>query len=201
MPPSELELALSTAEFCGYPPPGTCLVHQATGDTSDEWELRGALPASASLSPQPVSTLPDGRCIHLTQTRVLSSALGGITNSTAEGMPLLAADGGFTVDPGGPNQTVLAVKLAPPPRLDEAQCRYCRSAKRAARADIHSWGQRRAHRDYDVSYAAATNSTVEVQCLAAPGATAFTIAADNLSNLPPTYGIRDGSYATYWWEH
>jgi hypothetical protein len=44
------------------------------------------------------------------------------------------------------------------------------------------------------SYAAATNSTVEVQCLAPPGASAFTISADTLANLPPTYGNIDGSY-------
>jgi hypothetical protein len=36
---------------------------------------------------------------------------------------------------------------------------------------------------------------VEVQCLAPPGANAFTISADTLANLPPTYGIIDGSYA------
>jgi hypothetical protein len=36
---------------------------------------------------------------------------------------------------------------------------------------------------------------VEVQCLAPPGASAFTISADTLSNLPPTYAIIDGSYA------
>jgi len=36
---------------------------------------------------------------------------------------------------------------------------------------------------------------VEVQCLAAPGASTFTISADTLANLPPSYLILDGSYA------
>src|SRR5262249_10657450 len=45
------------------------------------------------------------------------------------------------------------------------------------------------------SYSAATNSTVEVQCLAAPGAGAFTIPADSLANLPPSRQIIDGSHA------
>jgi hypothetical protein len=45
------------------------------------------------------------------------------------------------------------------------------------------------------SYAASTNSTVQVQCLAPPGASAFTIPADTLANLPSSYKIIDGSYA------
>jgi hypothetical protein len=45
------------------------------------------------------------------------------------------------------------------------------------------------------AYAAATNSTVEVRCLAAPGTSTFTISADTLANLPPSYLILDGSYA------
>ena len=45
------------------------------------------------------------------------------------------------------------------------------------------------------SYAAVTDSTVEVQCLTPPGATTFTVSADTLANLPPTYRMMDGSYA------
>jgi hypothetical protein len=45
------------------------------------------------------------------------------------------------------------------------------------------------------SYAASNNSTVEVQCLAPPGATTFTISADTLANLPPSYARIDSSYA------
>lgn len=45
------------------------------------------------------------------------------------------------------------------------------------------------------AYATSTNATVEVECLAAPGVTTFTISADNLSNLPPSYQLMDGSYA------
>jgi hypothetical protein len=45
------------------------------------------------------------------------------------------------------------------------------------------------------SYAAGTNSTVEVECVAAAGASSFTIAPDTLANLPPSYLAADGSYA------
>jgi hypothetical protein len=46
------------------------------------------------------------------------------------------------------------------------------------------------------AYAAVSNSTTEVQCLAAAGATAFTVPADVLANLPLTYLQMDGSYNT-----
>jgi hypothetical protein len=44
------------------------------------------------------------------------------------------------------------------------------------------------------SYAASSNSTVQIDCLAAPGANSFTISPDTLANLPASYQIADGSY-------
>ena len=46
--------------YMSYPPAGTCLVHQTTGDSSLTLSLRGALAASASLSPQPNQTYNNG---------------------------------------------------------------------------------------------------------------------------------------------
>src|SRR5580692_11167772 len=39
--------------YMSYAPIGTCLVQQGTGESAPGWSLRGALPASASLNPQP----------------------------------------------------------------------------------------------------------------------------------------------------
>ena len=45
------------------------------------------------------------------------------------------------------------------------------------------------------SYTAAYNATVAIEYVAAPGATSFTVPSDLLSNIPPTYGLLDGSFA------
>ena len=43
-----------------YPPPGSCLVHPASNDAVLTKSLRGVLPASASLQPQPKPTYNNG---------------------------------------------------------------------------------------------------------------------------------------------
>ena len=89
--------------YLSYPPPGTCLVHQTSGDSYYDKSLRGALPASASLSPQPNQTYNNG-----TQSLPFSpsgsdfsSTMGGTIDSAAFAMNLLGANGTFTIDPAG----------------------------------------------------------------------------------------------------
>ena len=185
--------------YMSYPPAGACLVHQTSGDSFLTKSLPGALPASASLSPQPNQTYNNG-----TQSQPLSisandpfyaNAVGGTIDSTPVGLHPLSGGASFTIDPGGANQKVLAIKPEPPPTWTppDGIIVVPRTAPLALTFTPGDTNAPTAILLY--AYAAATNSTVEVQCLAPPGATAFTISADTLSNLPSSYRILDGSYA------
>ena len=177
--------------YMSYPPPGTCLVHQTSGDSYCAKSLRGALPASASLSPQPKQLYNNGtQPLTISPTgSYYSTTLGGSVDSKAIARNLLGAGASFTIDPGGANEVRCPLNLPPPswsrpngilviPRGVPLALTF------AAPTAILLY-----------SCAAFTNSTVEVQCLAPPGASAFTVSADNLANLPATYGLIDGSYA------
>lgn len=181
--------------YLSYPPPGSCLVHQTSGDSFYDKSLRGALPAGASLNPQPNQTYNNG-----TQTLTLgpvlpfySSMLGGTVNANPIGMALLGAGAKLTIDPSGVNLSVPLKAAASPgwsrpnaiiviPRSSPLNLSFTPGDPAAPTAILI------------YSYAAANNATVEVQCLAAPGATSFTISPDTLANLPATYRILDGSY-------
>ncbi len=179
-----------------YPPAGTCLVHQTSGDAFYTNSLRGVLPASASLSPQPKQTYNNGTQA-LTFSPPLSyflSMMGGSFEATPFAMNLLDSNGSFTIDPGGANQMVLP--LSPEPAPDWARPNAIIVIPRSAQLALtFTPGDAAAPTAIVLySFAAATNSTVEVQCLAPPGASTFTISPDSLANLPPSYGILDGSY-------
>jgi hypothetical protein len=107
----------------------------------------------------------------------------------------LSAGASFTIDPGGANQKVIPINAEPPPAWTRPNAIVVvkRSAPLALTFTPADTAAPTAILLY--SYAAATNSTVEVQCLAPPGASAFTISADTLANLPSSYQIIDGSYA------
>jgi hypothetical protein len=121
--------------------------------------------------------------------------MAGTVNSTPFAMNLLGAGGVYTIDPGGTNQMAIPLNPEPPPgwARPKALILVPRNAPLALSFTPGDASAPTAILLY--SYAASTNSTVEVQCLAPPGASAFTISADTLANLPQTYGIRDGSYA------
>jgi hypothetical protein len=182
--------------YMSFPPPGTCLVHQTSGDSYYEKSLRGALPSSASLSPQPEQTYDNGTQSLPFSPRAsyFSSTMGGTINSVAIALNPLGANASFTIDPGGSNQTVILLNPEPPPAwtLPNGILVVPRNMPLALTFTPGDASAPTAIVLY--SYAAFTNSTVEVQCLAPPGTGAFTIPADSLSNLPPTYGIIDGSY-------
>jgi uncharacterized protein (TIGR03437 family) len=183
--------------YMSYPPAGACLVHQTSGDSFYTKSLRGALAASASLSPQPAQSYNNGtQSIPITPPlSYFASTMAGTVNSTPFAMNLLGAGGVYTIDPGGTNQMAIPLNPEPPPgwARPKALILVPRNAPLALSFTPGDASAPTAILLY--SYAASTNSTVEVQCLAPPGASAFTISADTLANLPQTYGIRDGSYA------
>ncbi len=183
--------------YLSYPPAGTCLVHQAPGDSAYEKTLRGVLPASASLNPQPNQVYSNGtQPLPFTpNTFYFASTLGGTINSIAGGMSLIGASGTFTIDPDGANQKVIPFASAAAPGWVRPNGILV-IPRNVPFALAFTPGDPAAPTAILLySYAAGTNSTVEVQCLATAGANTFTIPADTLANLPPTYGILDGSYA------
>jgi hypothetical protein len=183
--------------YLSYPPIGTCLVHQTSGNAVAPLSLRGALPDSASLNPQPNQTYNNGtQALSLPTTGALfSGPVGAVVDSTPEGLNPLGANASFTVDSGGPNQTVLAISPEPAPAWARPNAilavpRSTPFALTFTPADTAAPTAILLN-----AYSAATNATVEVQCLAGPGASSFTISADTLANLPTSYRVFDGSYA------
>jgi uncharacterized protein (TIGR03437 family) len=183
--------------YMSYPPAGSCLVHQTSGDSNYTLSLRGALPASASLSPQPNQAYNSGtQSLNIPPTApFFAEVVGGTVGSTSFGLNPLSAGATFTIDPGGANQAVIPINPESPPAWARPSAIIVvpRSSPLALTFTPGDAAAPTAILLY--SYAAATNSTVEVQCLAAPGTSALTISADTLANLPSSYRIMDGSYA------
>ncbi len=182
--------------YMSYPPAGSCFVHQTSGDANVSFSLRGSLPAASSLSPQPGQTYNNGTSESLpTSGAFIAGTLGATVGSTVYGAGLLTSNATFTVDPGGPNKAVLAIPAETPPvwRRPSAIIAVPRNAPLALSFTPGDPAAPTAIVVY--AYATSVNGTVEVECLAAQGASTFTISADNLSNLPPSYQLQDGSYA------
>jgi uncharacterized protein (TIGR03437 family) len=182
--------------YMSYPPAGSCFVHQTAGDANVSFGLRGSLPPASSLSPQPNQTYKNGTSESLpTSGAFIAGTLGATVGSTVYGAGLLTSNATFTVDPGGPNQAVLAIAAETPPAWTRPNA-IIAIARNAPLALSFTPGDPTAPTVIVVyAYATSINATVEVECLAAPGASTFTISADNLSNLPPSYQLQDGSYA------
>ncbi len=183
--------------YMSYPPPGSCLVQQTSGDSSIALTLPGALPVSASLSPQPAQTYNNGtQSLSIpTADSFYANVVGGTVDTTSFGLNLLSAGASFTIDPGGANQAAVPINSEPRPvwSIPNGIVVIPRNAPLALTFTPGDTAAPTAILLY--SYAAAINSTVEVECLAPPGASAFTIPADALANLPSSYQIIDGSYA------
>jgi uncharacterized protein (TIGR03437 family) len=182
--------------YLSFPPAGACLVHQTNGDAYLGKSLRGALPGSADISPQPNVTYNNGTQ-PLNLTGMLSASYGpvaGTVDGAPFGMNLLTGGGSYVVDPGGPNQASLNFTQEPAPKWT-APNGIVAIPRNTPLTLSFTPGDTAAPTAIMVyAYAAATNSTVEVECLAPPGAQSFTVPADALSNLPASYAIRDGSY-------
>jgi uncharacterized protein (TIGR03437 family) len=183
--------------YLSYPPPGACLVHQASGDTFYDKSLRGALPAGASLSPQPAETYSNGsqKLTFAPSRWFFSSAMGATIDSASFALDLANGNATLTIDPGGANETDLALNPEPPPGWTRPNQILTIPRNKPLNLTFNPGDPSAPTAIVLYSYAAATNSTVEVQYLAAPGANSFTIPADTLANLQPTYRIIDGSYA------
>jgi uncharacterized protein (TIGR03437 family) len=184
--------------YMSYPPAGACLVHQTSGDATYDKSFRGALPASANLDPQPAQSYNNGsQVLNIPAvTGAFSSTVGGTVDADTLGMSLLGTNGSFTIDPGGSNQKVIPLTPAASPGWTRPTGILV--VPRSAPLVVNfSPGDASAPTVVLLySYTAQINTTVEVQCLAAPGATSFTIPSESLANLPATYGHIDGSYAT-----
>lgn len=181
--------------YMSFPPAGTCLVHQAAGNSANGNSLRGALPPSESLNPQPNQTYSNG-----TQPLKFSpagfdysTAVGGTINSAPSGVNLLTS-GTYTIDPGGPNQAVIPIAAETPPSWTRPSGIIVIPRNQPLNLAFTPGDAGSPTAIVIYSYAAGTNSTVEVECVAAAGASSFTIAPDTLANLPPSYLAADGSY-------
>lgn len=183
--------------YLSYPPTGTCLVHQTSGDAAVHLNLRGTLPDSASLSPQPNQTYNSGnQSLSLyTDDPSFAYVVGATVDGTALGLSAPRAGASFTIDPGGLNQQVLAVNLEPPPAWTPPNG-ILLVPRNSPLALTFTPGDAASPTAIELyAYSAKTNSTVDVQCLAAVGARTFTIPADTLANLPVSTPVIDGSYA------
>ena len=181
--------------YMSLPPAGTCLANQTAGDVGAGAPLRGVLPPAASLS-QPNQSYNNGtQVLQLSPAGAdYSTSLGGTINGNATGMNLLGANGSYTAGPGGANQTVipLAAEAAPAWSRPSSIIVILRNAPLTL---PFTSGDSAAPTVIQIqAYSAATNSTVLIECMAAPGTNSFTISADTLSNLPASYAIADGSY-------
>ncbi|MEO5925696.1 MAG: hypothetical protein ABIR70_17885 [Bryobacteraceae bacterium] len=183
--------------YLSYPPPGTCLLHQTAGDSSISRNLRGA--PLVSMTPRPALVFNNG----LENAPSLGSLaafysfrLGGTVDAKSVGIRLANSSAKATLDPGGPNATVLPLKLVSPPTWPQRDT--LRLIDRAVPLVLNFTPTDAASPTAITLYAYASyvNATVEVQCLAPPGASTFTIPADTLANLPHTYKDIDGSYST-----
>jgi hypothetical protein len=179
-----------------YPPAGSCLVHQTSGDASINHNLRGA--PLVSMTPRPrlaynngVETAPSLGSF----PAFYSFRLGGTVDAKSIGIRLANSSANVTLDPGGPNVTTLPLKLVNPPTWPQRDT--LRLVDRAVPLDVNFTPTDAASPTAITLYAYASfvNATVQVQCLAPPGASTFTIPADALANLPHTYKEVDGSYS------
>ncbi|MEP7353936.1 MAG: hypothetical protein ABI824_11955, partial [Acidobacteriota bacterium] len=180
--------------YLSYPPAGTCNVHQTSGDASLGKTLRGATPPSAANSPDMIYN-------NGTQSIPISSVvlptvatLGGVFNGWQSGMNPASTGASLTVYPG-PLQVVVPVVPVPAPSWNRPNAIIIVPRDAPLSVDFTPGDTAAPTAILLYAYAASTNSTVEVQCLAAPGVTTFTIPSESLANLPLSYRRIDGSYA------
>jgi len=183
--------------YLSYPPAGSCLVHQTLSDSEYAKTLRGALPASASITTQPKLMFHNGtEALNLAagNKAFYDTTLAGTLGTKVLPLGLATAEAKLTIDPGGANEKVLASPPGSPPLWPQRDS--LEEISRNAPLNLTFTPGDAASPTAIVlyAYAAVSNSTVEVQCLAAPGATSFTVPADVLANLPGTYRLVDGSY-------
>ncbi len=185
--------------YLSYPPAGTCLVHQTVGDSYYEKNLRGALPPSASLSPQPALRYDNGGSLadlFGNGSPFYATTLGGSLGGKLVFSSLATTNAKITIDAGGPNEATLASPGVAAPVWPQRSSLEIIPRNAPLNLSFTPGDAALPTAILLYAYAAVSNSTVEVQCLAAPGASSFTVPADTLANLPLTYRLLDGSYNT-----
>jgi hypothetical protein len=183
--------------YMSYPPAGSCIVHATSGDAFLTKTLRGGLPASASLSPQPKQAYNNGtQTLPFTPSGFyFASTVAANVNSGKRALNPLTGNGSLTIDPSGPNQTVVPIALEPPPSWARPADIFTIPRNSPLVLNFKPGDTTAPTAISLYTYTAVYNATVAINCLAAPGATSFTIPSDLLSNIPATYGRIDSSYA------
>ncbi len=182
--------------YLSYPPAGTCLVHQTAGDPSINKNPRGA--PAAYISPRPSLTFNNGvvNAPSLgTNSTYYSFSLGGAADGTSIGIPLANSDAKVLFDPGGPNATALPLKLVNPPTWTQRTSLHVIDRKVPLVLNFTPSDASASTAITLYAYTTSINATVEIQCLAPPAASTFTIPADTLAILRISYKEIDGSYS------
>ncbi|MEO5927026.1 MAG: hypothetical protein ABIR70_24635 [Bryobacteraceae bacterium] len=183
--------------YLSYPPAGSCLVHQTSGDASINKNLRGA--PLVSMTPRPALAYNNGfeNAPSLgSLVPIYAFRLGGTVDTEATGIRLANNTAKVILDPAGVNEATLPLKLIGSPTWPQRDT--LRVIDRAVPLVLNFTPTDSTAPTAITLYAYASyaNATVEVQCLAPPGASTFTIPADTLANLPHTYKDIDGSYTS-----
>jgi hypothetical protein len=185
--------------YMSYPPAGSCVVNETSGNAFLDKSLRGALPASASLNPQPMQAYNNG-----TQTLTISpggaffsSTVAATVNSTSVALNPLGANANLIIDPSGPNKTAVPMAVERPPSWTPPGGILTIPRNSPFTVNFTPGDPAAPTAILLYSYTAAYNATVSINCLAPPGGTSFTIPADLLTEIPATYGLVDGSYVNF----
>ncbi len=191
--------------YFAYPAPGSCLLHQSSGNVFRGAPLRGVLPASA--------TLDAGVALGLSTT-----SAGG--NATVPRVPGPQAGYAELVGSQRASDGVGALKLDFPnaTRVEgNAGSAVGPFSAGLNTANVFIWSERNTidsiSREFPlrvffipndgtasmvlhvVSYQAVPNATTAITCVAAPQASTIAVPVDLLSHLTPSAGRYDGSFA------
>jgi uncharacterized protein (TIGR03437 family) len=185
-----------------YPPPGTCMVQQASGNLMRGAALRGTLPAGQALDAGGSVRLLTPGAGNTEIGRVLSPNAGysGVVGS------LRASDGVGRLRLDFPNAST--VSLEGPLGAASIQPNQTNQFSWGGRPLLETIRRNAINRirftlnDFNatselslVAYSAIHDATTAITCLAEPGADEFVLSPDLLSNLPESYGRPDGSLA------
>lgn len=185
-----------------YPPPGSCLVQQTTGNALRGAPMRGTPPSSVALDAGTtlrLNTTFNGSA-DIPRTSSPQSGYSAVVGS------LRAADGAGLLKLDFPNATTLNISgplgdASIQPNSTNLFAWAGRTSLERIRRDVI---QRILFTPNDfnattelslVAYSAVHNATTAITCLAAPGVDTFVLSPDLLANLPPAYGRVDGSLA------
>ena len=178
--------------YLSYPPAGSCLVHQTSGDANVNKSLRGAVNPGVALSPKPVigfnNGVEDGKFFGDAPS-YSSITLGGTVGGNPLGLALANSAAKLTVD-----GIAMPLKLVAPPQWDQRDALTVINRSVPLVLNFLPGDPTAPTAIVIYSYAAYANATVEVQCLAGAGSSSFTVPAAVLANLPQSYRTLDGSY-------